>query len=315
MEDERQISYHEKWEREYKRRMRRRKVILARCIVAVAGIALILLFGTGVRALVRKIGDRKPAKANTQSKKDAKADNYDNVYVPEGYEEYFKKLKKLQKEEEEVDTVIQNISDYPTEYLDMLLDNVETLQYVAEYPEHKYDTKEGKITEKITIGKIPLLNQWDTRWGYLSYGDNKIAWNGCGPTALSMVVVGLTGDTSVTPKKIAEFSEKNDYYDNSVGTKWSLMSQGASAFGLSITTVPLQAEDIVEQLQMGKPIICSMMPGDFTRYGHFIVLTGLDKKGRIKVNDPNSIARSKKHWDVDVLVSQIKGLWSYEAVP
>ena len=39
---------------------------------------------------------------------------------------------------------------------------------------------------------MPLLLQWDERWGYRYYGDQMMAINGCGPTCLSMVVSYLT---------------------------------------------------------------------------------------------------------------------------
>ncbi|MDC7280633.1 C39 family peptidase [Butyrivibrio fibrisolvens] len=60
-----------------------------------------------------------------------------------------------------------------------------------------------------------------------------------------------------------------------------------------------------------QPLICSMTPGDFTKTGHFIVLTGVTDDGQIIVNDPNSPKNSKKHWDVDILVSQMKSIWKY----
>jgi hypothetical protein len=56
-----------------------------------------------------------------------------------------------------------------------------------------------------------------------------------------------------------------------------------------------------------------MKPGDFTYTGHFIVLTGIDSNGDIIVNDPNSKKNSKKHWSLETLVPQIKGIWKYTA--
>lgn len=313
MDDEREMSYREKWEKEYQRRLRYRKVILARIVVGAVGLLLLVLLIIGAGKLVKLVGKRQQEGSVAEASKSRKETEnlYDNVYVPEGYETYFQQLKELQKEYKEVDVILRNLAEYPEEYLEMLLENPETLDYVKDYPEHKHDTKEGKITEEVVKGEIPLLNQWDGRWGYLSYGDSKLAWNGCGPTALSMVVIGLTGDTSYTPKTIAEFSEKNGYYEKDTGTVWGLMSQGAAEFGLNITNVPLSEDAIIRELEEKKPIICSMMPGDFTDYGHFIVLTGLDEEGNVLVNDPNSIARSEKAWKLDAIVSQIKGLWSY----
>ena len=61
----------------------------------------------------------------------------------------------------------------------------------------------------------------------------------------------------------------------------------------------------------GRLIICILGPGDFTTTGHFIVLTGVDENGGIIVNDPNSIINSKKSWDIEQLMHQIRNLWSY----
>lgn len=44
------------------------------------------------------------------------------------------------------------------------------------------------VQDDLKTGGIPLLLQWDERWGYKNYGDNIMAINGCGPTCLSMVV-------------------------------------------------------------------------------------------------------------------------------
>lgn len=59
---------------------------------------------------------------------------------------------------------------------------------------------------------MPLLLQWDKRWGYASYGDSIIGLAGCGPTCLSMVYVYFTHDLNGTPREIASYCEKNGYY-------------------------------------------------------------------------------------------------------
>ena len=84
----------------------------------------------------------------------------------------------------------------------------------------------------MTPGVIPHLLQWDERWGYQIYGDNLIAVNGCGPTVISMVAAGLTGDNTVTPYKVAKFAEQNGYYEGDAGTSWALMTEGAAQFGI-----------------------------------------------------------------------------------
>ena len=64
-------------------------------------------------------------------------------------------------------------------------------------------------------------------------------------------------------------------------------------------------------LDKGRIIICAMGKGDFTIAGHFIVIYGYDEEG-FKVNDPNSVARSRKRWSFDEIVEQINSIWAYE---
>ena len=40
---------------------------------------------------------------------------------------------------------------------------------------------------------------------------------GCGPTVLSMVVSGLTGDSSITPYVVARYAQENGYYVSGTG--------------------------------------------------------------------------------------------------
>lgn len=65
---------------------------------------------------------------------------------------------------------------------------------------------------------------------------------------------------------------------------------------------------IMDNLEVGNPIVCVMGPGDFTTSGHFIVLVGTED-GLIRVNDPNSRANSEKLWSYEQMESQFRNLW------
>ena len=149
------------------------------------------------------------------------------------------------------------------------------------------------------------------RWGYEKYGSEYMAISGCGPTSLAMVVVGLTGNTNINPKVIAEFSEENGYVVDGVGSAWTLMSDGAENFGLRSEELPLSEDSIIDTLKSGQPIIASMGPGTFTTSGHFVVLTGVDKNNRIIINDSDSKIRSEQTWDVDVFMKEADNLWTF----
>lgn len=191
----------------------------------------------------------------------------------------------------------------------MLNKNSETLDFVYDYLEKK-DDEPAKSVGDVSQGEIPELLQWDTRWGYAEYGEDIIAISGCGPTALSMVAVGLTGDDSITPYKVAKYAQESGYYVEGTGTAWSLMTEGCYYLGIQGIELPLDEQVIFSELKNGNPIICSMGTGDFTDKGHFIVLAGV-QDGKIQINDPNSKKRSKL-WEYEDFAGQIRNLWEFE---
>lgn len=199
---------------------------------------------------------------------------------------------------------------YPESLIALVERNPETKDFVLDYPKYK-GLEEIDISKEVTKGEIPHFLQWDERWGYETYGSNFLAVTGCGPTSLSMVVCGLTGDTKWNPYEVAKMAEDNGYYVDGSGSSWELMSSGAEKLGLTVSSVIFDAEHIRATLESGQPIICVMGPGDFTDAGHFLVLTGVDQEGNIILQDPNSVERTKQHWDVQKLMNQMKNLWSY----
>lgn len=161
-----------------------------------------------------------------------------------------------------------------------------------------------------TQGAMPFLYQTDPTWANEPYGGGTIATYGCGPTCLTMVYVYLTGSTAYDPASMAAFSENNGYLDNGI-TAWRLMTSGAQQLGLSSEELPATETVVRDILQNGSPIICSMVPGDFTKEGHFIVLAGLSEDGRVLVRDPNSQERSAQTWELSRVLDQCAALWAF----
>lgn len=225
-------------------------------------------------------------------------------------ERYAYALAELANEDTRVADILANEEDYPVQLLEMLANYPETVDFVSAYPYEKDEAPADTVGE-VKSGEIPLLIQWDKRWGYAEYGDCIIANTGCGPTCLSMVIVGLTGDVTVTPKVVSDYASEHNYYQSGAGTKWTLMSEGAEYFGVRGTELGLSRTQVFDCLEAGMPIICSVGRGDFTTNGHFIVLVGIED-GCIRVNDPNSWANSGKLWTYEELEPQIVNLWAYE---
>lgn len=198
--------------------------------------------------------------------------------------------------------------DWPEPLIELLAGNPEAEEFVLNYPLRKDETPDIDLGAYKDSSSVPLFLQWDRRWGYSRYGREVMGISGCGPTCLSMVCVYVLNDTSLDPRYIAEFAEKNRYYVPGSGSSWTLISEGGKKLGLDVAELPLDKNTVIRNLKAGDPIICVMGPGDFTTSGHYIVMTGYED-GKIKINDPNSVLRSEKLWEFDDISSQIRNLW------
>lgn len=169
------------------------------------------------------------------------------------------------------------------------------------------DIKLGDLKEyPAGNANLPYFNQKDKRWGAYSYGNTQtIANAGCGPTALAMVVAGLTGRIDINPKSVADWSVANGYMAEGHGSYWSLMPNGGKNYGLQVDVISRKnPQKIVESLSKGYPIIAIMGRGHFTTTGHFIVLRGITSDGKILVHDPYSVNNSNKEWDLSIIMNE-----------
>ena len=199
--------------------------------------------------------------------------------------------------------------EIPQELVELLSRNPETRDFVLNYPneygkEHKINMEEYQHS----VG-VPLFIQWDPQWGYLDYGSSVVGLSGCGPICLSMAGAYVTGDyETFRPDRIISFALDEGYRVPGNGTQWALISEGGEKLGLDVTEIPLDENRIIQNLELGYPIICIMGPGVFTTEGHFIVLVDYED-GAFRVNDPNSQERSDTLWTYDQFYDQIRNLW------
>ena len=202
-----------------------------------------------------------------------------------------------------------DFSEYTDELIALYEKNPEAREYVLEFPLKKGTSQDYDLSD-MDLSQIPLYIQWDSRWGYLEYGDSVIGLSGCGPTALAIVTTYLKQDVKYDPVYMTKFAEENNYYVSGHGTEWVMMSEGAEKLGLIAKELPLSEDIVASELKAGHPIICIMGEGDFTSSAHFIVLTDYDD-GMVSVKDPNSNSRSEKQWVFSEIEDQIRNLWSY----
>ena len=131
--------------------------------------------------------------------------------------------------------------------------------------------------------QIPHYLQTD--YGNIPYGGGSIASSGCGPTSFAMIASYLT-DTTITPADAVAWCG-NSYYMPGVGTYWSYFQAAANHFGCGSVTQTSDANQVLQALSEGHPVISSQRAGLFTSGGNFIVLRGVTADSKVLVNDPN----------------------------
>lgn len=226
-------------------------------------------------------------------------------------DEYYKQVMDLKNltGNPEAASLFLNIGDYSEDILTFYLRDTDRYEFVKAYPERSnYQSGTPALSEN--LNEVPGLIQWDLRWGYYPYGDLDVAYAGCAPTALAMVISYLNQDPMVTPNVVARHSEDAGMYVLGVGTSNELLTEAADYYGIQSESVNIDEESVKAALADGKILILSMMPGKFTTTGHFIVAYK-DENGQMKIHDPNSLKRSSQLWDYSEVLSESNAVWAY----
>ncbi len=320
--------------RRRRRRKQRAKELFCLCICVAMLVLIVALVRRGISSKKQDVSEVVAASESTSTEQQADAaepkvsatgeivqvqsqalpNYYEKKYIvgsPAHYsmEEIQTRLKNLADRYPEFQTIYDHMDQYPEALLNNLCCNPNMLDFALGYQEN-YDTTSGTL-EASELDGIPLFIQWDKRWGYDAYGNDVIGLSGCGPTCLSMIVIGLTKNQEATPDKLADYATEHGYYEQNSGTKWSFMDEVAAVYGVQGYYIYLSKDNMQEELSQGHPLVCAMRSGDFTSQGHFIVIAGMEGD-KFLVHDPNSIERSQQLWDYDTLQYQISAIWAFK---
>lgn len=156
--------------------------------------------------------------------------------------------------------------------------------------------------------QVVYYNQLDERWANKMYGrSSTIGAAGCGPTSLAIAVSTLTGK-NVDPPTVCAWSVANGHRCEGNGSYHSLIPEGAKHYGLKVEKLGRSsARELEKHLSGGHLVIAIMSKGHFTSSGHFIVLRGITKNGKVLVADPASYKRSGQEWDMSIILNEARG--------
>ena len=205
--------------------------------------------------------------------------------------------------------LLEHINDYTEDILAFYLRDFDRYEFVKAWPvRDQYQSPVETLEEGVE--SVPALLQWDLRWGYQPYGDDMIYSVGCAPTTFSMVASYLNQDPSMTPRAAADQAMELGAYESGQGTLYSYFDQAAQANGLVSEMIETTPESVQAALDEGKVLIFHLLPGQFTTFGHFVVVPSMEN-GQLKINDPNSIERSDRLWDPQEVLSETAAIWAF----
>ena len=164
------------------------------------------------------------------------------------------------------------------------------------------DTRLSMKNHKEYIAGYIYFNQGDSAWNQNGYC---IAKAGCGPTSMAVVITSLTGKW-VTPLDTAIWGYQHGFYSRE-GSAHEMIPAMAAAYGLRCQGVGTDYQAIKKALKAGKPVVCLMGPGYFTRGGHFMVLVAIDNNDCVTVADVGSRTRSAYKYRLADVIAQSKG--------
>lgn len=140
----------------------------------------------------------------------------------------------------------------------------EALPFVRNFPE-KYPQDTGEAVDSAPAkGTIPTYYSWDPRWGYTVYSSTTFALTGSGPTALSMVYQGLTGNSDGTPYDMGVLANSLGLMGQYSGTDASFMITGATNKGLTAQTIENTTDSLTAALKAGQVVIANVAENTFT---------------------------------------------------
>ena len=168
------------------------------------------------------------------------------------------------------------------------------------------------------LNGIPYYSQNDPRWATNRYklpngedDGSTMSNSGCGPTAMSMVINSMKGDTS--PVGMAKLAQATGDRDET-GTNWNFIDKAANAYGIDSTRATNPSSDVIKAgLGTGHPMILSGYGSEsdspYTDAGHYIVATGL-KGNQLTYNDPRGKAYSGS-MDINKVADNTSAAWAF----
>lgn len=204
---------------------------------------------------------------------------------------------------EKLAQIAANANQYDAALLELALSQPDAIDFVAGYQEAEKVAQ--PYEDDVTQGTAPTLRCWDTRWGYVDYAGSPLALTGSGPTALSMAYMGLTGKADRTPADLAQLATDAGMTDADSHLSGDFLTgSDVTDLGLTCSTYASNADNLSQLLaDDGTYLMLEASAGTLTDEAHWVLVTGTEDDGSVRVLDPTSPEVSDRSWDPATIAS------------
>lgn len=199
--------------------------------------------------------------------------------------------------------------------LQLALDEPTAVEFVAGYLSKDTPKSAQAYGENASTGYYPKLYDWDTRWGYVTYGEGPMALTGSGPTSLAMAYMGLKGKTDQTPDTIANLAMQHEGTDKVYGTTSDFFIENAEGLGLEIHEYSASGENLSDILESGTVILVQLRERSLTNDAHWALAVSKNLDGSINLYDPTSSVVTEHPWDPDTIAAGSDAFYVLSALP
>ncbi len=200
-------------------------------------------------------------------------------------------------------------NEYPNEDLPRLaLREPAAIAFVRAYPEaSKVGSAYG---ETMSRGEVPLLYNWDERWGAVDYDGSALAVTGSGPTVLSMAYIGLTGKTDKTPADLAALASDKGLSGGEAHTAAEFFTSAGKELGLDVHHYAPDSDTLIDVLDSGTVVLVEVRAETLTSETHWAIVAAENENGSVRVYDPTSVSVSSRPWDPATIASASTNMYA-----
>ncbi|MCH4053507.1 MAG: hypothetical protein LKG38_03385 [Atopobiaceae bacterium] len=279
----------------------------AQLVMMAIGIIILFLLIFGISSCVRGCTAQKASEAEKQT------NPVDSRVAYGASEDITNALASRLDEDEDLSWIAKHADEYSDDrIIQLALRESAAVSFVRGLPDAKATS--AAYEDAVTQGTCPVLYDWDTRWGYVEYGGDglPLGLTGSGPTCLSIVYMGITGNSDKTPADMAQLATDSGCATGDLFCTGDLFSGQASGLGLSCVQTGVTSDELLSALQTGF-VIAQANAGTLTSDAHWVVVTTANDDGSVSMIDPTSTEVTSHEWDPGTIASSCAAFYCLSA--